>query len=325
MGKGKVLVTGATGVLGPPLVHLLSKTGYTIRILDLKAPNMGLLPGGVEVLLGDINDKDLLKTATSGVDFVFHLAAKLHINSPSPDLIAEYERVNVQGTESLAKASRDAGVKRLIFFSSICVYGATSENQIVDETSDLKPDTEYAKTKVDGEKIVLDTVPSVVLRLGAVYGPGMKGNYPRLIRAICTGLYIPVGSGRNYRTLIFLNDIAKAAMLAAEHPDAVGEIYNVTDGQIHEFNSITDAIYLALNRKPPRMHIPVAPVRLICGLIEDTAKFLRKDSSITRATVDKIVENTAVNGDKFQRELGFKPEYDLLSGWRKTAENSILI
>ena len=315
------LVTGATGVLGPPLIHLLVKNGYRIRILDLIAPKDGLLPEGIEVMIGDIADREILRKATSDIDLVFHLAAKLHINNPSPELIAEYERVNVQGTESLAKAARDAGVKRLIFFSSICVYGPTPENQIVDETSDVNPDTIYAMTKVKGEKIVLKTVPSVVLRLGSVYGPGMKGNYPRLIRAINRGLYIPIGSGTNLRTLIFLDDISHAALLAGKHPDAVGDIYNVTDGQVHDLNSIADAICTALNKQPRRLHIPIAPVRLVCGLIEDVAKLCGKDSTIKRATVDKITENAAVSGNKFQREIGFKPKYDLLFGLRKTVEN----
>jgi UDP-glucose 4-epimerase len=304
--------------LGPPLIQLLANNGYHIRILDLFAPKSGILPKEIEILIGDINDRAILKEATSGIDLVFHLAAKLHINDPSPEMNLEFERVNVQGTRILAEAARDSGVKRLIFFSSICVYGSTPDNLVVDEKSDVNPETIYAKTKVEGEKIVLNTVPSVVLRLGSVYGPGMKGNYPRLISTINKGLYVPIGSGKNHRTLIFIEDIARAALMAAEHPYASGKVYNVTDGQVHQMNNITKSIYISLKKKPPKMHMPIAPLSLICGFLEDTAKLMGRDSPINRSTIHKITENVAVSGEKFQREIGFKPKYDLLSGWSKT-------
>ena len=165
------------------------------------------------------------------MNVVFHLAAKLHINDPSPQLAAEYRRVNVEGTAQLAEAARLAGVRRLVIFSTINVYGCSPPGALLDEQSPLCGDSCYAASKIEAEKIALTTLPAVVLRLAAVYGPSMKGNYPRLLRALQQRRFAFVGKGDNRRTLVHLEDVCAASLLAAEHPRAVGQIYNVTDGR----------------------------------------------------------------------------------------------
>ena len=101
-------MTGTAGVLGHSLMNLLMKNRYRIRALDLFMPKNELMKKGINVKVGDIADKVILKKAPSVIGFVFHLAANLHINYPTPELNAEFERVNVQGTRSLAGAARDS-------------------------------------------------------------------------------------------------------------------------------------------------------------------------------------------------------------------------
>ncbi len=135
-----------------------------------------------------------------GIDAVIHLAALLHIVNPPPSLQPEYERINVGGTATVVEAARQAGVGRMVFFSTIAVYG-DSAGGILTEDSPPRPDSFYAQTKLAAERIVLaakraDGRPlGTVLRLGAVYGSRIKGNYRRLLHCPCPGPFRAHRSG----------------------------------------------------------------------------------------------------------------------------------
>src|SRR5690554_915924 len=115
------LVTGVSGTVGPTLVRHLLAAGHRVRVLLRSEPEAGLLSAEAEQMRGDVTDAASLIPAVEGVDVVFHLAAKLHINNPSPELAKEYHRVNVEGTRNVARAAREAGVRRFIHFSTINV------------------------------------------------------------------------------------------------------------------------------------------------------------------------------------------------------------
>lgn len=311
------LVTGATGAIGPLLVNQLLQHGYHVRVLARNAPATGFFPSEVTVVRGMLSDRLAVQTALEGVGTVFHLAAMLHINDPRPELCQEYSRVNVEGTRSLVALAAMEG-RRLIFFSTINVYGPSQMGQVLDESSPLQPESWYAETKAQAEEIVLAGTSAVVLRLAAVYGPRMKGNYLRLLQALERGRFVPIGSGHNRRTLVQIGDVCSAALLAAAHPGAVGQVYNVTDGQVYTLREIIDTICLVLRRRSPRLYLPAPPIRLAAGLLEDGFRLLGRQAPIGRSTVQKLLEDVAVSGAKLQRELGFLPQYDLVGGWRET-------
>ena len=321
-----VLVTGATGVIGPRVVHALYQAGYQICAFSVEAPTAGIFPQNVEVLLGDVTDKAAVQSAMHGVDAIVHLAALLHIVNPPPDLREKCERINVGGTATVVDAAVKAGVNRVVLASTIAVYGP-SDGKILNEDSNTHPDTFYAKTKLAAEKIVLnarcaDDLPiGTVLRFGAVYGSRIKGNYQRLVKALARGRFMGVGDGSNRRTLIYDKDLARAVMLAVSHHAAAGQIFNVTDGRFHTLREIIAVISLALGRIPPRYSLPLKPVRWAAGLLEDAARVIGRQSPIARATIDKYTEDIAVSGDKIRCLLGFNPQYDLMSGWRETVED----
>jgi len=130
----------------------------------------------------------------------------------------------------------------------------------------LHPDTFYAQTKLAAEQIVLNAKRNggqplgTVLRLGAVYGSRIKGNYERLTHALARNRFIPIGSGLNRRTLVYHQDVGRAAALAISHPAAAGRVFNVTDGKFHILKEIIESICSALGRKPPRLSLPVGTV-----------------------------------------------------------------
>ena len=112
-----VLITGATGAVGPRVVHALDQAGFRIRSFSIDAPTVVMFPQSVEVLSGDVTDKAAVQSAMRGVDSVVHMAALLHIVNPPPELCKKYERVNVGGTATVIEAAIKAGVKRVVLFS----------------------------------------------------------------------------------------------------------------------------------------------------------------------------------------------------------------
>src|SRR5665647_2234147 len=108
-----VLVTGATGAVGPRVVHALDQAGFRIRSFSVDTPTSGMFPQSVEVLIGDVNDTSAVQSAMQGVDAVVHMAALLHIVNPPPELREKYERVNVGGTATVVEAAIKAGAKRV--------------------------------------------------------------------------------------------------------------------------------------------------------------------------------------------------------------------
>jgi len=249
------------------------------------------------------------------------MAALLHMFNPPSDMRERYEKINVGGTAVVADAASRSDVRRLVFFSTIAVYGP-SGGEVLTEDSTPRPDTFYAETKLAAERIVLEAKNAegksigCVLRFGAVYGARVKGNYRNLLKALSKGYFVPIGTGANRRTLIYDKDAARAAVLALEHPAAVGNVFNVSDGSCHTLSEIIEAMCLALGRNLPRLSMPVTPLRLVAGTIEDVMHFAGLHSPITRALIDKYTEDMAVDCRRFRRQLGFLPSYDLLAGWK---------
>ena len=151
--------------------------------------------------------------------------------------------------------------------------------------SPTHPDTFYAQTKRAAEQIVLNAKGAdgqplgAVLRLGAVYGSRIKGNYERRTRALAGNRFIPIGNGLNRRTLVYDKDVG---------------------------------------RKPPRFSLPVGPVRFAAGVLEDGARLFGHNSPVNRSTIDKYTEDVAVESKRIREELGFVPQYDLRAGWEET-------
>jgi len=320
-----VLITGATGAIGPRVTHALYHAGFKIRSFSVDAPESGVFPPNVDVIIGDITDKEAIESAMQGVDSAVHMAALLHIVNPPPGLREKYERINVDGTATVVAAAIKSGIKRVVLFSTIAVYGQ-ADGQVLNEQSPTHPETFYAQTKLAAEKVVLnarnadDQPLGTVLRLGAVYGSRIKGNYERLTHALARRRFIPIGNGINRRTLVYDKDVGLAAVLALSHPAAAGRIFNVTDGAFHTLNEIIESICSALGRKVPRLSLPVGVSRVVADIIEKFSQSIGLKPPAIRAMIDKYVEDIAVDCNLIQKELGFVPSYDLETGWKETVK-----
>ncbi len=319
-----VLVTGATGAVGPALVARLRAEGCRVRTLTRGRLPLPEPAPRIETLQGDVADREAVARAVDGVDWVLHAAALLHVTRPGPELLPHYERVNVEGTRIVAEESARAGVSRLVFLSTIAVYGATGSTA-ADETTAPRPDSPYAETKLRAEQVVsslngTNELGATVLRLAAVYGPGVRANYARLAKAIRAGWFVPVGRGRNRRTLVHEADVAEAVLQAARSPRAAGGTYNVSDGAVHTLDEILTAIYRASGRQRPRAYVPEIAARAAAAAA-DLALRLGGRRPRFAGLLEKYFEDVVVRAERIQHELGFQPRFDLDAGWRDALQH----
>jgi len=322
MAERVILVTGATGAIGPRVVSACQAAGFSVRILSRDSTAGSLFPALVDVRVGDVCDAPAVRSAIAGVDVVVHLAALLHQFENAPDLEARLQRVNVGGTENVTHAAIAAGVSRLVFLSTIAVYGP-SLGRLIDERTTPQPDTAYGRTKLAAENVVLAATSGgrqigAVLRAAAIYGPRVKGNYRRLAIAIARRRYVALGRNLNRRTLVHDRDLAQAVVLAASHPAAAGARFNVTDGHVHTLAEIVNAIHAGLGRRCSHFHVPMALARAGAVLCENGFRAAGCRPPLSTALLDKYTEDIAVDGTLIQRTLGFTPTIDLDEGWRET-------
>lgn len=253
------LVTGATGFLGSHLVPRLLKEGYAVRALARRTtgPNAACL-AGAEVVEGDLKRRETLKRAVAGVDVVFHLGAAVRGSWE------DYEETTVRGTRWMLELSLEASVKRFIHVSSLAVYRPLihKNNARVDEAAPADPHPErlgpYAYSKIEAERLITrfqrKGLPTVVLRLGLVYGPRGRVFFPHLGAFAGKRLFLSFGKGRALLPLIYVDNAMDALVLAGESAKAIGRVYNLVDG-----DGITQRDYLTRLRARTKGAFFIAP------------------------------------------------------------------
>ncbi len=319
----RVLITGATGLLGGHLIKELQQRGEDIRALVLPVENADRLRAqGVEVVRGDITDASTLAGAVKDVELVFHLAAMMGVWRP----LSDYRLVNVTGSENLYKAAQKAGVRRYVHTSSHCVYGL-GLGRFLTERDPLRPDTHpYSITKAEGDRLMrrlmLDSpVETVILRPGSFFGPGDKLNFGRMAQRMKDGKGVIIGRGDNHLPFCYITDIVQGFMLAAYHEKASGNVYNITNDrpltQQEMFNEIADDV----DGVRPTRHLPYAPVYYGSIFAEKVVSPLtRREPFVTTHGALMFGSDNKHSIEKARRELGFEPKVDLRTGIRLASE-----
>jgi UDP-glucose 4-epimerase len=240
----RALVTGGAGFIGSHIVEELLQGGASVRVLDNfssgKRENLATFQGDLEILEGDLRDAEAIKAATQDMDLVFHLAAFISVPQSMVDPEACFA-INVAGTVTLLEAARRAGVRKVVLSSSTAVYGNTDKFP-TDEETPLRPLSPYALSKQVNELYAhLYTqsfnLPVTALRYFNVYGPRQSPDsaYAAAIsiftRQLVIGETITIyGDGKQSRDFIFVKDVVRANLQAAES-DASGEAFNICTGQ----------------------------------------------------------------------------------------------
>jgi nucleoside-diphosphate-sugar epimerase len=266
----RYLVTGGAGFIGSHLVGALLQQGGAVRVLDdfsggkrenLERPVLSAAADRLEVLAGDIRDPQMVKEALDGVEVVFHEAAFVSVPE-SMERPSECFDVNIRGTWILLETARQAGVRRVVIASSAAVYG-DSEALPLSEQSASRPLSPYAATKMVGEIYATLYTRSLGLEITAlryfnVYGPRQRPDtqyaaaVPIFIRRLRDRAAPTVfGDGAQTRDLIFVGDVVRANLLAADHPAAAGQVFNVCTGRSTRILDLLDSLYALMPGAPP--------------------------------------------------------------------------
>ncbi len=311
----RVLVTGGTGFIGRHLVGELLRLGARVRVLSRRAEGVSALWGGrVEAVGGDLERADSLQGACTGMDLVFHLASHAHMLDQSADPADRHHRVTVQGTLNLLAAAEAAAVQGFLFVSTVKAMGE-EDDRCLDESSPPRPESPYGKAKLEAERAVLEVGDrlhwqAAVLRLPMVYGPGNKGNLPRMIQAIGQGRFPPLPEFGNRRSMVHVEDAVRALLLCAVRPEARGQVYIVTDGRDYSSRELYDLIRRALGLGAPRWEVPLGLLR-VGALGGDALAALGLNLPLNSANLRKLRGSAWYCSARIHRELGFRPAHDL--------------
>ncbi len=305
------LVTGATGFIGRVLCRKLSNRGVLVRGLARRSAEG---PWG-GLVVADISGESVPDDICDGVDTVFHLAGKVHALSEVKGGEKEYIEANVEGTRRMLEAGAAARLERFVFVSSVKA-GGEGGDVCLDEAMEDKPETAYGRSKLQAERVVFKfarkhEMHAAVLRLPLVYGPGQKGNLARMLRAVSASRFPPLPDFGNHRSMVHVEDVAEAAILAAETPQANGQTYIVTDGRPYSTRELYALMRVALGRRRPRLSIPINVLHTMARFGDIVGRIRRRRFTFDSDSLEKLASSAWYSSRKLETELGFKPAYDL--------------
>lgn len=320
--KRKILVTGGAGFIGSHLVDALISQKEMVRCLVRKNDDLQFLPQGkVEIVFGDITNKDSLLKAIRGVEIIYHLAAKTDFEGESWQ---EYFLPNVLGTQNLIDLAIQEKIKRFIFFSTIRVTGLTDSRVPIDEKAPYHPLNFYDRSKTEAEKRLLvaceeKKLPVTIIRPTSVYGPRDKGTYYSFFKAIAQGKFFLIGNGENLVSFVYVENVVQAALLAGIKREAVGQVYFVNDDHPYTMKELSLAIAFAFGKKLPSLYFPKNLGYLAGYLSEGLGKVFGFRPPLTPERVKNLTISYVFDISKARRELGYKPAVTLNEGVKQTA------
>lgn len=309
-----IFITGGSGFIGRYLIPLLEKK-YDVINFDINKPDYEYK--GMYIY-GDVLDGNALENASKKADTIIHLAAK-HDDIGS---INEYYKTNVCGTENIINAAVKNSINKIIFFSSVAVYGNNFSQ--ADENAPLNPASHYGKSKLEAERLLIKWAENkkdrklIIIRPAVVIGPYNYANMFRLIKQIDKGFYAHIGKGDNIKSLAYVENIAEATIFLLDNSYNNITIYNYSDEPQLTTRQIANIIkdYLL---KGKSIVIPYYLAYSI-GLLFDGISFLiQKDLSISASRVKKMANITYCISKKIRND-GFIPSYTSIDGLHKMIE-----
>lgn len=313
-GRGAILVTGADGFVGRALLSnpRVLAAGPVRAVVRRDGAAM---PAAVEVRSADLADDGPWPALVQGVDTVIHTAARVHVmRDGAADPLAEFRRVNVDGTLRLARHAAQAGVRRLIFLSSIKVNGEETEPghpYLADAPPG--PVDPYGISKHEAElglrQLARETnLEVVIVRPVLVYGPGVRGNFASMMRVLQRGVPLPLGAVRNRRSLVAVGNLVDLIATCIDHPRAAQQTFLVSDGEDMSTTELLRRLGDALGRPARLLPVPAAALEL--------AARVAGQGEVAR----RLFHSLQVDIDKTRQLLDWAPPVSIDEGLRLTAQ-----
>jgi UDP-glucose 4-epimerase len=322
-----VLVTGATGFIGRHLAKALSSQNARVLALARNAAKVAGLStdGQIIGIVRDLTQAGSLAEVLRNVDVVFHLASEGEGGESTTRPASErskteksQEGVTIRGTRKLLDAARKTGVKGFVFLSSVKAFGENTDERL-DETSETHPTSAYGRAKLAAENLLLEAgrrygFHVCILRLPLVYGLDNDGNIARMIAAIDRGRFPPLPEVENKRSMVHVSDVVQAALLAAERPEASGQLYIVTDGQAYSTHDLYVKICQGLGRRVPGWHVSVGMWRGLAKAGDAIGAIRGRPFAFDSDALQKLFGSAWYSSEKIARELGYRPARTLDDG-----------
>ncbi len=310
-----ILVTGASGFVGRTVCERALSLGMKVRGSHRSLSTQALVPPGVETVQIPSVDRDTdWSLSLAGVSAVIHLAGRVHIaKDTASDPLAASREVNTIGTERLARAAVAAGVKRLVYVSTIKVNGEQTVTAPFTEADPPRPEDAYAISKWESEQ-ALHRIGSesgleiVILRPPLVYGRGVGANFIRLLHLVQRCIPLPFASISNRRSLIYVKNLADAILTSAAHPGATGQTFLVCDGEDISTPEL-------IRRIADAMGLPSRMFRCPPSLLDAVASIAGKSAEVSRLLGSLVLDST-----KIRSETGWIPRFTMSQGLRETIE-----
>jgi nucleoside-diphosphate-sugar epimerase len=315
----RAFVTGAAGFVGSHLANRLAGMGTEVVALVHRSEIPPELAPKVGAVRGDLRDELFLGEVMRGAEVVFHLASAL---GSSRIAAAEFQAVNAGGTEAVLAAAREAGVKRVVHFSSAGVLGNVRDGIPADERRPPAPLDVYGRTKLAGEEAALAAAgvgqDVVVIRPGWVYGPGDRRTF-KLIRMIARRRFLLVGSGKLRQTPVHVHDLVTGTLLCAAKGRS-GEVYNLTGPEVLTVRAMAETIAAACGTTIPGFSLPLGPAKAAARILEALYKPLKKEAPLNPSRLAFFTDSKPLDIAKAVHELGYDPKIDFTTGMAKTVE-----
>ena len=314
-----IFLTGATGLVGSHVVEEAIRRGHRVRALVRPTSDTRWLDQWrVERIAGDLEDAQALREGVVGADWVFNCAAKVG----DWGTLAEFRRLNVAALRLLLEAASDARVDRFVHVSSLGVYEGRDHHG-TDETVPPAANSldAYTRSKTEAEALVLDYhrrlgLPAAILRPGFIYGERDRTVLPKLLLNLRRGTFVYFGTGDQAMNCIYVKNLVEGIFLAAENPAAIGEVFNLTDGERVTKTRFVSRVAELSGLEPPTRHIPLGLARFLANLVEGAAKLrgAKNPPLINKARFKFLGLNLDFSIEKARRVLGYQPPYTFEQG-----------
>jgi nucleoside-diphosphate-sugar epimerase len=310
----KVLITGATGFIGGAVARLAVERGHQVTALCRERPK-----DGRGIRWGTIDE---LTSRAEPQDVVIHVAALRHRHGVPHE---EYARNNLELTTRVIDLAKKSKVARFVDVSSIAVYGWPEREKLpIDETFPNAPVGPYGRSKIACEdKVIASGLPYTIVQPSITYGPGdTNGMVEKMLRMIAKGFFVVPGLGSTRVQLVYIDDLARIILLAAQSETTLGQRFIATYKDPIAVRTLVGLLADAVGRKILPVGPPKSVLRAGARVFEalDAAKLWRGEPPLTREKLDTISVDRAYRIDRMRSLLGTEPHVGYVEGIRRTAE-----